>query len=74
MKCPICEALHRDHSRECQLEAETILQQRFELLSPVHAKTRAAEQETESIVLNSRKRQMEIASRLDLHKTTHHAA
>jgi hypothetical protein len=74
MRCPICEDLHRDHSRECQLEAKAVLQQRSRLLSWLRLETRAEERETEEIVLNSRKRQIKISARIDLHKASHHAA
>jgi len=73
MRCPICEDLHRDQSRECQTEAKAVLQQRFRLISWLRLETRAEERETEAIVLNSRKRQVQIAARIDLHKANHHS-
>jgi len=50
-----------------------VLQQRFRLISWLRLETRAEERETEAIVLNSRKRQVQIAARIDLHKANHHS-
>ena len=72
MECPICAALHRDHSLECELEAKTILHQRAQLLS--RGPDSAVSQDSTDLVLSSRKRQIQITSKIAQHKAKGHAA
>lgn len=72
MQCPICAALHRDHSRECEVEAKEILQQRSQMLSS--GSGTAVSQDSENVVLSSRKRQIQITSKIAMHKAKGHAA
>lgn len=70
MRCPKCQALSRQHSQECEIEARAILEQ--QLMSkrgPI-----PAEPPTEQEIVKSRKRQMEISSMLHVHRTRDHAA
>jgi hypothetical protein len=72
MQCPICAALHRDHSLECELEAKMILHQRSQLLS--RGPGSAVSKDSEDLVLSSRKRQIQITSKIERHKAKGHAA
>ena len=72
MQCPVCAALHRDHTRECEVEAKEILQQRSQLLSAGPGS--AVSQDSENVVLSSRKRQIQITSKIAMHKAQGHAA
>ena len=72
MQCPICAALHRDHTRECEVEAKETLQQRSQLLSSGPGSV--VSQDSENVVLSSRKRQIQITSKIALHKAKGHAA
>jgi hypothetical protein len=64
MPCPVCKALHRDHTRECEIEAKAILDQR----------KKAPDLRSQQTVSESRKRQVEITFKLRLHKQQEHAA
>jgi hypothetical protein len=72
MQCPICDALHRDHTLECEVEAKTILHQRSQMLSS--GPDSAVSQASEDLVLSSRKRQIQITAKLEQHKAKGHAA
>ena len=74
MKCPICASLNREHHRECEIEASASLRQRSltAWLAPVPSSR--TDQDYAEIVLASRKRQMAIASSLERHQSTDHAA
>jgi hypothetical protein len=74
MECPVCAALNREHTRECEVEAKAILQQRSRWLTASDGNTSASDQECHEVVLMSRKRQVQINSRIDLHKARGHAA
>ena len=62
--CPVCQALNRDLARESELQAKDILAQ---------LETGPDPQKQEA-VLNSRKRQMKIASKLHGHTLLEHTA
>ncbi len=64
MPCSVCKALHRDHTRECEIEAKAIL----------HQREKAPDRQSQQTVSDSRKRQVEITSRILRHKQQDHAA
>ena len=71
MECPICAALHREHSQECEAEAAATIKQRSQsLFYPQGAAHRA--EHLDPIVLKSRKRQAHIAFQLDQHRAQDH--
>ena len=75
MLCPICEDLHREHSRECELEAKAIIQQHKPLTSDGAAAHKPAPpRDLDEVIVKSRKRQMELAQELDRHRANSHAA
>jgi hypothetical protein len=74
MQCPVCAALHREHNQECEVEAKATLQQRSRLLSNSDADSSARDQECQDVVLRSRKKQVQISSKMEKHKAKGHAA
>jgi hypothetical protein len=74
MKCPICESLNREHSRECEIEAAAVIRQGSELVRTSRADSSGTDQNLVEAALASRKRQLKITSRLQQHKAAAHAA
>jgi hypothetical protein len=90
MRCPICEALNREHGLLCQLEATVILRNRNEAsldrssFDPsgsasanqpsAGATLRVLEDNSEAFVLATRKRQAQILNLLENHKAKAHSA
>ena len=74
MLCPICEDLHREHTRECELEAKAILEQHKPLTGQGPKRAPAPGRELDDMIVRSRKRQMELANELDKHREHSHAA
>ena len=72
MRCSICDALHREHTLMCEVEARAAIQQRYDMILPPREET--ADQNREEMVLLSIKRQAKIASRLEIHKARAHSA
>ena len=75
MRCSVCDSLQREHSLMNQIEATTVLQKRHRLMHPLleHA-DQNPDQVLDEIVLFSRKRQAQIAFRLQRHQDRVHAA
>ena len=72
MECPVCKDLRRDHSRECEIEASMTLDYRAEAPnSTLGAKNGWGFLDP---LLATRRRQVEIISRLDRHLAAEHAA
>jgi len=71
LQCPICEALMSDHRRECEIEARMTLAERSAIALPAHS---APEERNAEVILQARKRQVQICSRLDIHRASHHVA
>ena len=71
MKCPVCDALNREHNRECEAEAIATLRQRLQSLLPRPGET-FIEDQIDPIILGSRKRQAYIAFKLNQHQTQDH--
>jgi hypothetical protein len=74
MLCPECLGLHHDHCRECEVEADATLRWRSHSLCGSHAKTTPSGEDLSDLVLASRKRQLSITLRMELHKAAAHAA
>ena len=74
MTCPICEFLNREYDRECQIEGAAILKERSESLRGPQRSGRESGQNVAEVVLESRKRQMQLASKLQLHRAEDHAS
>ena len=78
MRCPICEALHREQSLMNQIEAASAIEQRYRMILPPppddSARKHDHDQDLQEIVLFSRKRQAKIAFRLQRHQDCEHAA
>ncbi len=77
MRCSVCESLQREHSLMNQIEATTVLQKRHRLLQPLlqhENMEQNPDQVLDEIVLFSRKRQAQIAFRLQRHQERVHAA
>ena len=74
MLCPTCETLQRDHSRECELEAKTILQQHKPLFNDGSAIDDAIRQDPIDVIIESRKRQLELTTEMNEHRARAHAA
>ncbi len=76
MRCSVCESLQREHSLMNQIEATTVLQKRHRLLQPLRDENldQNPDQVLDEIVLFSRKRQAQIAFRLQRHQDRVHAA
>jgi hypothetical protein len=71
MVCPVCAALNREHSHECEAEASATLKQRAEVFGPRRADSSTKDQLDEE-VLRSRKRQAHIAFELHQHQARQH--
>ena len=69
MQCPVCTAIKRELSHECEIEADATLKQRARSLAPVSGQTAP---DLESVVLVSRKRRAHIATELDAHNEDMH--
>jgi hypothetical protein len=74
MKCPVCIALNREHGRECEIEATAILKERSGSVNACRAESSGPGESIHETVLTSRKRQMQIASELERHRSAHHVA
>ena len=77
MRCSVCDSLQREHSLMNQIEATTVLQKRHRLLHPLLENEKPdqnPDQVLDEIVLFSRKRQAQIAFRLQRHQDRVHAA
>ena len=64
MQCPVCNALKRELSQECEHEAVATLRQRARLAAPVSGQS---SHDLESEILISRKRRAHIATELHEH-------
>lgn len=76
MRCPVCDALLREHSLMNQIEATTVLRQRTKMIlrpEPDHSDSHS-DRDLEEVVLFSRKCQAKIAFRLQRHQDKVHAA
>ena len=76
MRCPVCEALERERSLMNQIEANTVLQQRYKMILPGVADGADAQpdQDLDEVIRFSRKCQAKIAFRLQRHQDRMHAA
>jgi hypothetical protein len=76
MKCPVCEALERERSLMNQIEANTVLQQRYRMILPPAADGLDVQpdQDLDEVIRFSRKCQAKIAFRLQRHQDRVHAA
>ena len=74
MICPMCASLNREHSRQCEIEAATILRQRDESVRVSNGRTSGNDPGDTELLLASRKRQMQIASELERHRAADHVA
>ena len=72
MHCPICDALRREHSLMCEVEATAALQQRYGMM--LASTPTSADPDRDDMLLLSRKRQAKIVSRLEDHKARAHSA
>jgi hypothetical protein len=76
MRCPVCDQLHHEHSLACKQEATASLEQRYEtiLRLPLESADAQRLQECEHNILASKKRQLKITTRLEVHKALAHSA
>jgi hypothetical protein len=74
MECPVCATLNREHSRECEIEATAMLQERSRWVGTCRPESSGPDENISNVILTSRKRQMRIALRLHEHKAVAHAA
>jgi hypothetical protein len=74
MRCPICDALNREHSLMCEVEATMVLQQRYRMMNSPEPDLHELDKDSRDLVLMSRKRQAKIMSRLASHKAEAHSA
>jgi plasmid stability protein len=74
MPCPICEKLHREHSQQCEAEARTIIKQQLSLCFGGMGTAIALDPSLDEAILLSRKRRLKLASEMNEHKASHHAA
>ena len=74
MECPVCVALNREHSRECEVEATAILKERSGWVGTYRPAFPGSYESINDAVLTSRKRQMRITLRLNQHKAAAHSA
>jgi hypothetical protein len=76
MRCAVCEALNREHSLMCEVEATAILQQRYDMILRPQQEglDQDTYQERQEMVLSSRKRQLKITCRLQRHRILAHSA
>jgi len=73
MLCPTCETLQRDHSRECELEAKAILRQHKPFSEDSEADVMRPGNLVD-VIIESRKRQLELTSEINEHRASAHAA
>ena len=71
MACPICESLKREHNVLCEIEARVTLRQRAATVSGRGLDVDGAHHADE-VVLDSRRRQIKIAAKLDQHRRSEH--
>ena len=76
MRCPVCESLERERRLMNQIEANTVLQQRYKMILPPVAEQMDAQpdQDLDEVIRFSRKCQAKIAFRLQRHQDREHAA
>ena len=76
MRCPVCESLERERRLMNQIEANTVLQQRYKMILPPAAERVDAQpdQDLDEVIRFSRKCQAKIAFRLQRHQDREHAA
>jgi len=76
MRCPVCESLERERRLMNQIEASTILQQRYKMILPLvaHGADAQPDQDLDEVIRFSRKCQAKIAFRLQRHQDREHAA
>jgi len=76
MRCPVCEALERERSLMNQIEANTVLQQRYKMILPgvADGADTQPDQDLDEVIRFSRKCQAKIAFRLQRHQDRVHAA
>jgi hypothetical protein len=74
MRCSMCATLNREHSRQCEIEAATILKQREEFVRLTRGSGSRDDARRAEVLLASRKRQMQIASELARHRAMDHVA
>ena len=76
MRCPVCESLERERRLMNQIEANTVLQQRYKMILPPVAEQVDAQpdQDLDEVIRFSRKCQAKIAFRLQRHQDREHAA
>ena len=74
MRCPVCDALNREHSLMCEVEATMILRERYAMMDPPRAPGENHDGDSRDLVLMSRKRQAKIMWSLELHKAVAHSA
>ena len=76
MRCPVCDALERERSLMNQIEASSVLRQRYKMILPPVGGGEDAQpdQDLEEVVRFSRKCQAKIAFRLQRHQDREHVA
>ena len=76
MRCPVCDALERERILMNQIEANTVLQQRYQTILPAIANGTDTQpnQDLDEVIRFSRKCQAKIAFRLQRHQDRVHAA
>lgn len=76
MRCLVCEGLERERSLMNQIEASTVLQQRYKMIQrPIsNAADAQPDQDLDEVIRFSRKCQAKIAFRLQRHQDREHAA
>lgn len=74
MQCPVCEALNREYSLMCEVEATLVLRERYAMLRPCPDVQQAGVEDAREMVLLSKKRQASIRSCLESHKAKVHSA
>ena len=72
MHCPIGDALRREHSLLCEVEATAALQQRYGVMQASAPGT--PDSDRDDMLLLSRKRQAKIVSRLEDYKASAYSA
>lgn len=70
MYCPICAALNREHSQECQVEASATIKTRSELLG--RSADASSQDQLNKDVQRSRKRLAHFAFKLHQHRIRQH--
>ena len=76
MRCPVCGSLERQRRLMNQIEANTVLQQRYKMILPSVAQGADAQpdHDLDEVIRFSRKCQAKIAFRLQRHQDREHAA